>query len=521
MATKTGGAWTRAPESRRFVIAVLAASALVWGCRGADSPTAVRSLDARTANFAAGAGASAQAEVIPGQYIITFTDDVKDIPGVAKGLMAQHGGELGFTYSSALKGFSAKLPAQAVEALQRNPQVARVEQDQVVRTNGSEAGATWGLDRIDQHVLPYDQTYTYANGGEGVSVYILDTGIRPTHSEFAGRASGVYTSISDGRGTTDCNGHGTHVAGTIGGVKYGVAKGVRLYAVRVLDCSGSGTYSGIIAGIDWVTKNRVLPAVANMSLGGGFSSTVNSAVQSSIKAGVVYAVAAGNSSADACSYSPSSTPEAITVGASGNTDGVQSFSNVGSCVDLFAPGQAIRSAYFVDDTSSISMAGTSMASPHVAGVAALYLSANPTATPAQVATAVVGGATMNVLSAVPVGTANRLLYSGVAGASAPTPPPSDTTKPPIIQPVDQPPTASFTSSCPHGKCSFDASASADDHGIVSYAWNFGDASPAVSGSTVKASHTYLVAGTYIVTLTVTDGAGHATSRSATLVFNKL
>lgn len=214
-----------------------------------------------------------------------------------------------------------------------------------------------------------------------MSVYILDTGIRTTHVEFGGRALGAFTAINDGNGTNDCGSHGTHVAGTVGGEQYGVAKRVTLYAVRVLDCNGTGSNSGIIAGIDWVTQNRRLPAVANMSMGGAKSSTVNSAVQNSIKSGVVFVVAAGNSAADACSYSPASTPEALTVGASSNSDGISGYSNIGSCIDLFAPGDAIRSAYNVDDTSSVLKGGTSMATPHVAGVAALYLSANPTATP--------------------------------------------------------------------------------------------------------------------------------------------
>jgi subtilisin family serine protease len=477
-----------------------------------------------------------RSDVIPGQYIVQFKDSVRDVPGLTRRLLAQSGGTLGFTYTAAIKGFSAKLPSAAVAALQHNPNVLRVEADQVVQASGTETGADWGLDRLDQRLgaSHLDGSYSWATDGTGVSVYIIDTGIRTTHVEFGGRAFGAYTAISDGNGANDCNGHGTHVAGTVGGRLYGVAKAVKLYAIRVLGCNGSGSTSGVIAGIDWVTQNRVLPAVANMSMAGSFSSTLNSAVQSSIKVGIVYAVAAGNNSADACNYSPASTPEALTVGSIWNADVMSSFSDYGSCVDLFAPGEAIRSAYFVDDTSSTLMGGTSMASPHVAGVAALYLSANPSATPATVASAIVGGATANVLSGVPTGTANLLLYSSLTGGTTPppdtttvTPPPTDTTTapmppPPPPSPVDQPPVASFTSSCPHGKCTFDASGSTDDIGIVNYNWSYGDGSPSSSGSSlVKVSHTYTTSGSYTVTLTVTDTTGQQGSKSVVLKFKRL
>jgi subtilisin family serine protease len=278
-------------------------------------------------------------------------------------------------------------------------------------TTITQGGADWGLDRMDQRALPLNGTYTYKADGSGVTVYIIDTGINFTHSEFGGRASAGVDEITAGGNAADCNGHGTHVAGTVGGSTYGVAKNVRLVAIRVLDCSGSGTTSGVIAGIDWVTANRTLPAAANMSLGGDFSQALNDAVARSVAAGVVYAVAAGNSAVDACATSPASAPDAITVGATDANDAFASFSNYGTCVKINAPGVGITSAWIGSNAATATASGTSMAAPHVAGAAAAYLQKNPGATPAQVRAALTGAATSSVIQSIGAGTVNLLVFS--------------------------------------------------------------------------------------------------------------
>jgi subtilisin family serine protease len=351
-------------------------------------------------------------DAIPGQYIVVFKPGT---PASAVTQAAEHargsGASLRFVYDAALSGFAASLPDQALNGLVHNPNVEYIEVDQVVTIDTSQTPATWGIDRIDQRALPLNNTYSYNYTGTGVTAYIIDTGILAAHKEFGGRASVGIDTVGDGRNGVDCNGHGTHVAGTVGGATYGVAKGVNLVAVRVLNCSGSGTTSGVIAGINWVTSNHIDPAVANMSLGGGASTSLDTAVKNSINAGVTYAIAAGNNNKDACRYSPARVPAALTVGATTNTDSRASYSNYGSCVDLFAPGSSITSAWIGSNSATATISGTSMATPHVTGVAALYLQAHPTASPAAVAGGITSTATTGVVKNAGRNSPNLLLFS--------------------------------------------------------------------------------------------------------------
>ncbi len=434
---------------------------------------------------------------IPNSYIVVFRDNVQDVDGTSDDIAATSGGKVNYKYKSALKGIAINLSAAQAAALASDPRVAYVEQDQTMTISTVQSGATWGIDRIDQRSLPLSGTYVYNADGTGVTVYIIDTGINFTHTEYAGRASTGIDEVTAGGTATDCNGHGSHVSGTVGGTTYGVAKNVKLVAVRVLDCNGSGSTSGVIAGIDWVTANRVLPAAANMSLGGGFSSTLNAAVDRSTAAGVTYAIAAGNSSADACNSSPSSASTSITVGATDISDAFASFSNFGSCVHILGPGVNITSAWIGSNTATNTISGTSMATPHVAGTAALYLQVNPSATPSAVRSALTSNATPNVISGVPAATPNLLLYSGFIAAGP------------------QPPVANFTYSCSLLSCNFDASSSTAQ-ATATYSWTFGDAT---SGTGKTTSHTYAASGSYSVALTVTDANGTSTKTQTVTVSN--
>ncbi|MDV7424960.1 S8 family peptidase [Acinetobacter baumannii] len=358
---------------------------------------------------------SSQAKgIIKNQYIVILNKDAGPSKDFAQNIAKQHSGKVLQSYDTVLKGFAIYLPDTAgaafIEAMKKNPHVLSVESDTIVNIDATtQSNPDWGLDRIDQKALPLNSTYSYLQTGSGTTAYIVDTGILSSHQEFSGRVLSGYTAISDGNGTTDCNGHGTHVAGTVGGTTYGVAKSVNLVPIRILGCDGSGASSNVIAGLDWILKNGKKPAVVNMSLGGATSSSLDSAVENLYNNGYVMVVAAGNSNTDACTSSPARVSKAITVAATDNTDTRASYSNYGSCVDIFAPGSQINSSWIGNNTATKILNGTSMATPHVAGVVAEMLQSTPTASPQTISTNLLNQASSNVVKN-PSGSPNRLLY---------------------------------------------------------------------------------------------------------------
>jgi subtilisin family serine protease len=354
---------------------------------------------------------------IENHYVVVLDDSVIGERGdysiagyMAEDMARTYRGKLKHVYKHAINGFSVEMSEADAEAMAQDYRVLFVEEDGVVTTDATQSNPPWGLDRIDQRNRPLSATYTYNWTGSGVRVYVIDTGILTAHTQFGGRASNVYD-VNGGNGQ-DCNGHGTHVSGTIGGSTYGVAKSAMLRGVKVFQCGSTTSTSNIIAGVNYVTANRILPAVANMSVGGPASSSMDTAVNNLINSGVTVAVAAGNSyGANACNYSPARVANAITVGSTTSTDARSSFSNIGTCLDLFAPGSSILSAWYTSTTATATLSGTSMASPHVAGVAALYKQANPSASPSTIRNAIVNNATTGVVTNAGTGSPNRLLYS--------------------------------------------------------------------------------------------------------------
>lgn len=421
--------------SRRRPAAVLLPAALL--AAGLQLGSAPGSHAALRPELAVPAGklrlASGAEEAVPGGWIVVLKQPARQtpraaaaaVPAVARDLAERAGGaRLGHLYRAALHGFSARVGQSGAARIAADPRVAYVRQDTRVRLDAttSEGGsasadqtqrnAPWGLDRIDQRRLPLSTTYTYRTTAPEVSVYVLDTGLRATHTEFGGRASVGVDTVGDGRNGDDCHGHGTHVGGIAAGKTYGVAKEARLVAVRVLNCQGSGTTSGVVAGVDWVTAKAARPAVANMSLGGGASDVLDDAVRASIRSGVTYAVSAGSAgtSGGACGTSPARLPEVISVGGSDRNDRRTSSSNHGDCVSLFAPGAQIPSAWHDSDTATATLSGTSMATAHVTGAAALHLALRPKDTPAQVKRGLVDNATTGVLQPAPV-VPDKLLHT--------------------------------------------------------------------------------------------------------------
>ncbi|WP_320782437.1 S8 family peptidase [Streptomyces sp. CRN 30] len=355
-----------------------------------------------------GAGAPG---TVSGSYLVTLKGDTEAASSAGKSLVGRYGARISHTYGAVLNGYAVTADARQARRLAADSRVASVAQDTRVLVEGTQKNPpSWGLDRIDQRSLPLDRRYTSpGSGGKGVTVYVIDTGVRTTHKDFGGRASSGWDFVGRDRTAQDGNGHGTHVAATVAGSAYGVAKKARVVAVRVLDAEGAGTTARVIAGIDWVTKHARKPAVANLSLGGARNAQLDAAVRASIASGVTYTVAAGNSGRPASLYSPAGVPQAITVGATDRTDTRAAFSNYGAAVDLFAPGVSVTSASRVSDTARITWSGTSMAAPHAAGAAALYLSAHPRAKPAQVAGSLVAGAATGKVNGRGTGSPNRLL----------------------------------------------------------------------------------------------------------------
>lgn len=436
-------------------------------------------------------------------YIVVLKNTMtsSEVGGRAGDLASRYAAKIGFTYRAAFKGFSASMTKQQAKRLAADPAVAYVEQDRTVQVLADQLNPpSWGLDRVDQADLPLNSKYSYSTDASNVTAYVIDTGINYNHADFGGRASFGFDAFTDGQNGKDCQGHGTHVSGTVGGATYGVAKNVKLKAVRVLNCAGGGSVSTEAAGVDWVTANAVLPAVANMSLYTGNvnepSRVLDDAVRASIGRGITYVVAAGNFNDDSCKYSPQRVTETINVMATARTDARASFSSYGTCSDLFAPGQDIVSASYNNNTGSATMSGTSMASPHVAGAAALYLADNPAKTPAEVHAAIIAQATPNKVTNPGANSANRLLRTNTGGVPGVS----------VTNPGNQ-------TTALNGTANLQLSASG---GTAPYTWS---ASGLPTGLSISAtgliSGTATTAGTYNVTATATASAGGSGSTSFT------
>jgi aqualysin 1 len=453
---------------------------------------------------------SASTDVWPGHYIVVMRSGATSTP---EALVHRHAlnrqPAVDQRFGTALRGFAAAVDDDDVERLRQDPDVERIEPDRIVHQMGTETGMGWALDRIDQHSRPLNGAYAYGATGSGVNIYIVDGGVRYSHTEFGGRAHFAFDAL--GGNGSDCSGHGTGVAGVAGGSVHGVAKSATIWSVRVFPCSGSSALSTILAGVDWITAHHRSPAVANLSLGAGIAPILDSAVSKSIASGVTYVVAAGNSGIDACNMSPAKVKTAIAVGATDATDARASWSNYGSCIALFAPGASVPSADYYSDVSLANWNGTSMAAPFVAGAAALYLEKHPSAAPAEVRSALLSNATGSTLSNL-AGSTNRLLYTSFISGTTTTPaaPTPSAPTPPVIARVAG---VGVSYKCASRVCAFDASASAPAGGVSSYKWTFGDGATATSRSVV---HTYGASASYPWTLVIVDNSGHTYKTGRTI-----
>ncbi|MEV4312551.1 S8 family serine peptidase [Actinocrispum sp. NPDC049592] len=443
-----------------------------------------------------------RAGAIKDSYIVQIKDSASPKAASAQtaaALVARYGGKVRMSWQHALNGFAATMTAEQASRMAADSRVELVEQDAEVRIADTQPNPpSWGLDRIDQRDLPLNSSYTYDTTASNVHAYVIDTGIRITHSTFGGRATWGTNTVGDGN-NTDCNGHGTHVAGTIGGSQYGVAKGVQLVAVKVLDCNGSGSFAGVADGINWVAQNAIKPAVANMSLGAqGSDAATENAVRGAISAGVTFAIASGNSNANACNFTPARVAEAITVNASDINDARASFSNFGTCTDIFAPGVNITSSWNTNDTATNTISGTSMATPHTAGAAALWLATHPNDTPAAVQTALVNNSTPNKITNPGTGSPNRLLFTSPGAV------------PPGSPSVNNPGPQTGTVGVP---VSLQLSGTG---GTPPYTWSASGLPAGLSASSSGLiSGTPTTAGVSNVTVTVTDSANKTGSASFT------